>query len=108
MAMGSAFTGKILDWEYQNFKTRMSRGTTEKDNRDAEGPDFPIEKVTRHLKLVSADGTSNSNLMSTQARLRLLPFFLLFYVACCIGYGWCVDRKVALAGPIILLVGSKV
>jgi len=82
MAVGSAFTGKILDWEYRNFKKRLIRLTDEKENDYPEGLDFPIEK----------------------ARLRLLPFFLLLYVAACIGYGWCVDKKVNLAGPVVLLV----
>jgi len=37
-----------------------------------------------------------------KARLRLMPYFILVMAAACAGYGWCVEKKVNIAGPLIL------
>ncbi|KAJ7671193.1 MFS general substrate transporter [Mycena rosella] len=76
MLIGSATSGKILDWDYQRVKRGV--GISEKEDNS-----FPIEK----------------------ARMRLMPILLAFYAACCAAYGWCIERGVSLAGPLILLIG---
>ncbi|TRM65928.1 major facilitator superfamily domain-containing protein [Schizophyllum amplum] len=73
--------GKILDVDYQRLQRKMlgdAAGTLSKAEVDA---NIPIEQV----------------------RLRLVRFVFPFYVALCIGFGWCLDRKVSIAGPLVLL-----
>ncbi|KAJ7765089.1 MFS general substrate transporter [Mycena maculata] len=77
MLIGSATSGKILDWDYQRVKKSILRKMLTQDDS------FPIE----------------------QARMRLVPFLLVFFVACCAAYGWCIQKAVNLAGPLILLIG---
>ncbi|KAJ7090856.1 MFS general substrate transporter [Mycena belliarum] len=76
MLIGSATSGQILDWDYQ----RVKRGIFSEKPEDES---FPIEK----------------------ARMRLLPILLAFYVACCAAYGWCIERGVSIAAPLILVIG---
>ncbi|KAJ7466887.1 MFS general substrate transporter [Mycena latifolia] len=77
MLLGSVMSGKILDWDYQRVKLSIL------SEKPAQDDSFPIEK----------------------ARMRLLPVLLAFYVACCAAYGWCIERDVAIAGPLVLLIG---
>ncbi|KJA20565.1 hypothetical protein HYPSUDRAFT_188667 [Hypholoma sublateritium FD-334 SS-4] len=37
-----------------------------------------------------------------KARLRLMPYYILSVAAICAGYGWCIERKVNIAVPLIL------
>nr|GAT47577.1 predicted protein [Mycena chlorophos] len=78
--IGSVVSGKILDWDYRRFSRKLLANAepgTQAIDRDL----FPIEK----------------------ARMRLMPFLCIFYVAVCVGYGWCIERKVSIAGPLVLL-----
>ncbi|TFK36942.1 MFS general substrate transporter [Crucibulum laeve] len=77
MAVGSSINGRVLDFEYQLIKKQQMRRS-----HDAQEDDFPIEK----------------------ARLRLLPMLVLLMSACCAGYGWCLQKKVNIAVPLILNV----
>jgi hypothetical protein len=86
MIVGSIFTGKLLDWDYQTIKSKMikeAQANPEKgiapENVTKE-EHFPIEK----------------------SRLRTIPVYLVICVACCMGYGWCIEQKVNLALPLIL------
>ncbi|KAJ7268566.1 major facilitator superfamily domain-containing protein, partial [Mycena rebaudengoi] len=82
--VGSILSGKVLDWDYERFRrTMLAAGAIEPGAEKELDDAFPIEK----------------------ARMRLLPFFLLFFIASCVGYGWCVDRKTHIAGPLLLLFG---
>ncbi|KAJ7061486.1 MFS general substrate transporter [Mycena amicta] len=81
MGVGSVIAGKILDWDYQRAKRKLLAVNGDVDAKPSTEDDFPIEK----------------------ARLRILPFFLCIFVACCIGYGWCIERGTNLAGPLVLL-----
>ncbi|KAJ7750929.1 MFS general substrate transporter [Mycena maculata] len=86
MVIGSVFCGKVLDWDYQRIRRSMPRDPKQQEMDEMLGMtdnSFPIER----------------------ARLRLMPWFLALYVACCIGYGWCIDLQTNIAGPLILLVG---
>ncbi|KAJ7211081.1 MFS general substrate transporter [Mycena rebaudengoi] len=78
MLLGSVTSGKLLDWDYQRVKKSMGG-----DEDDAKDDSFPIEK----------------------ARMRLMPILLAFFVAFCAAYGWCVEKRVNIAGPLALLIG---
>ncbi|KAJ7457887.1 MFS general substrate transporter [Mycena latifolia] len=81
--IGSLFCGKVLDWDYQRVRRSMPTTLDQADEKAGRTDDaFPIEK----------------------ARLRLIPALLAVFVATCIGYGWCIDRRTQIAGPLILLV----
>ncbi|KAJ6480631.1 MFS general substrate transporter [Mycena vulgaris] len=79
MLVGSATSGKILDWDYQ----RVKRSLLAEKPVHAQDDSFPIEK----------------------ARMRLMPALLACYAACCAAYGWCIERDVSLVGPLLLLIG---
>ncbi|KAJ7034033.1 MFS general substrate transporter [Mycena alexandri] len=83
MLIGSAGSGKLLDWDYQRVKRSILAETSEKSGKGKHNDAFPIE----------------------QARMRLMPTLVAFYIASCTGYGWCIEKKVSLAGPLILLIG---
>lgn len=103
MLFGSVSVGKLLDKDYAKFKKKMAAqaaadkengldsqasGAAEAAGRDKGGnidPAFPIEK----------------------ARLRTLPVSLGIYVACLVGYGWCLQARVNIAGPIVLQIISE-
>ncbi|GAB7336978.1 hypothetical protein MBLNU457_g2399t1 [Dothideomycetes sp. NU457] len=76
----SAFTtGRLVDWNYRRHAKRL--GFPVVRNRQQDLIDFPIEK----------------------ARLEIaLPLFYLG-AAAVLGYGWMMDHKISLAGPIIML-----
>lgn len=72
-------TGKLIDWNYRRHAKRL--GFPVIKNRQTDLSDFPIE----------------------QARMQIsLPFFLVGAAAVA-GYGWMMDHKISLAGPIVLL-----
>ncbi|KAJ6536646.1 major facilitator superfamily domain-containing protein [Mycena sp. CBHHK59/15] len=80
MLLGSVTFGKILDWDYQRVKKSISEAKPDAMSHDSS---FPIEK----------------------ARMRLMPILVAIYVGCCSGYGWCIEKKANIAGPLILLIG---
>ncbi|KAK7001453.1 MFS domain-containing protein [Favolaschia claudopus] len=84
MLIGTVTSGRLLDWDYQRVK-RSLLDTSNNESHDDEKQlaEFPIEK----------------------ARMRLMPYLVLCFVACCIAYGWCIEEKVNLAGPLIFLIG---
>ncbi|KAF8143314.1 major facilitator superfamily domain-containing protein [Mycena galopus ATCC 62051] len=87
MIAGSLFCGRLLDWDYENLRRILraedpTAGRVDETSVKANDA-FPIER----------------------ARLRLLPAFLVLFVMSCIGYGWCIDRRTNIAGPLILLIG---
>ncbi|KAF8640674.1 hypothetical protein AX17_000331 [Amanita inopinata Kibby_2008] len=83
MMIGSSVTGKVLDLEYRTFKKKVSHDAQVAEMQ--KGPstvifDFPVE----------------------QARLRLLPYLAAIAAVACAGYGWCLEKQVHIAVPIIL------
>ncbi|RDB28706.1 Quinidine resistance protein 1 [Hypsizygus marmoreus] len=88
MAIGSTLNGKFLDWEYRRIREQLKqevaitsegeKSTQPQNTSSIE--DFPIEK----------------------ARLRALPFFVIALIVCCAGYGWCLQKQVNLAVPLVL------
>ena len=36
-----------------------------------------------------------------------MPFFIVINVASCVGFGWCLEKKTNIAGPLVLLFGCE-
>ncbi|KAG6911624.1 hypothetical protein DXG01_011927 [Tephrocybe rancida] len=89
MIIGSTCNGKILDWEYRKFAKMAAKAKNPAEN----GPE---------LKDIVAKQTIAGDFPIEKARLRLLPILIIILVACCAGYGWCVEKQVNLAGPLVL------
>lgn len=83
MIIGSTLTGKLLDREYRVVKEKLARD--HQDDPEATKLDFPIEI----------------------ARLRTMPIHLVIFVACAIGWGWCLEKKISIAAPLILQAVRK-
>ncbi|KAJ7090824.1 MFS general substrate transporter [Mycena belliarum] len=83
MVVGSLFCGKVLDWDYQRVRRSIPIVQDQVDEKAGKTDDaFPIEK----------------------ARLRLMPVLIVVFIAACIGYGWCIERRTHIAAPLILLI----
>ncbi|KAJ3805690.1 MFS general substrate transporter [Lentinula aff. lateritia] len=91
MFLGSLTSGKVLDWEFGRIQEELvkekgrgkgiERGEGEEQKKTGRyDEEFPIEK----------------------ARLRLIPFFMIFFVGANLGYGWSIQRQVHISVPLIL------
>jgi hypothetical protein len=78
MMIGSFCCGKLLDREYQAVKKKH----VSPEGTPLPKETFPIEK----------------------ARLRMMPFILGVSVAVVIAYGWCLQKNVSLAAPLVFHV----
>jgi hypothetical protein len=91
MLVGSLLSGRVLDSSYRKIRDDLihqSRIDSEKhtDAKDIErDPSFPIEK----------------------ARLQILPWVVIVYTTCVIGYGWALQARVTIAVPLIMQFISK-
>ncbi|THG97029.1 hypothetical protein EW026_g4906 [Hermanssonia centrifuga] len=88
MLAGSWLSGKALDKEYQKVKKNL-------ELKCREDPE---------CKIKPEEVTKDENFPIEYARFRTMPIYFALYIAACIAYGWCLDRKVNLAGPLILQV----
>ncbi|KAI6114953.1 major facilitator superfamily domain-containing protein [Pisolithus croceorrhizus] len=83
---GAFSIGKIMDRDYRMIKEKLVHerqtnvGTPGSPGAISCEENFPIEK----------------------ARLKTIPIQLLVCVACCAGYGWCLQQKVNIAVPLML------
>ena len=83
--MSVIVSGKLLDWQYQIYKRKYARSLgaemkeLEDDRNLREDDNFPIEK----------------------ARLNLQFYFLTFYAATVIAYGWILRAKASLAAALV-------
>ena len=91
MLIGSWMNGAVLDHEYQRVKRTLER-------RVREDPESKIKPE---------DVTKDENFPIEYARFRTMPAYFVVYVGCCAGYGWCLQNKVNLAGPLILQIISE-
>lgn len=86
MLIGTVTNGKLLDYEYQVIKRSIIRKAQEDSEKDFnweefdEAGKFPIEK----------------------ARLRSAFIYTALFIATTLGYGWCLQAKVNLAGSLIM------
>lgn len=88
MLFGSWINGSILDREYQNVKRKMER-------RCREDPE---------CKVRVEDVTKDEIFPIEYARFRTMPVYCAVYVACVAGYGWTLQAKTNIAGPLILQI----
>ncbi|KAI0347750.1 MFS general substrate transporter [Trametopsis cervina] len=88
MMFGTVIGGKSLDRDYRSIKRRLEQ----------KARDDPESKIRPE------DVMKDENFPVEYARLRMTVFYSAIYVATCVAYGWCLDRKVNLAGPLVLLV----
>ncbi|KII93292.1 hypothetical protein PLICRDRAFT_35485 [Plicaturopsis crispa FD-325 SS-3] len=86
MFSGSLATGKLLDRDYQIVRKQMLRKIQDDPEK----------------KLDSQDVTRDDVFEIERARMRTVPLYLAVFIACCMGYGWCLQERVSLAGPLIL------
>ena len=86
MMFGGVANGELLDFEYRRAKRRILA-------RIAADPECTLSPE---------DATKDENFPIEHARLRLMPPMFALYCAACIGYGWCLQAKVSIAGPLIL------
>lgn len=91
MLFGSWITGTVLDREYQRVKRSLER-------KAREDPESPVRPE---------DVAKDENFPIEYARFRTMPVYFIVYVACCMGYGWCLEAKVNIAGPLILQIVSE-
>lgn len=86
-ALGSVGVGKTLDWDYHRIRRRREKQKNRDLEKTEDSPstlrddDFPIE----------------------EARFRLIPIYLGVFVACCVGYGWSIEKTAPLAVPLIIM-----
>lgn len=91
MLVGGVVTGEVLDHEYKRIKRDMIRRA----------------EADPEKKIRPEDVTQEAHFPIEYARLRLMPAFFAVYIAACIGYGWCLQAKVNIAGPLILQIISE-
>ncbi|THH19063.1 hypothetical protein EW146_g2038 [Bondarzewia mesenterica] len=88
MVFGSVFTGRFLDRDYAAIKNKMIK----------QAQSDPEKKID------VKDVTKDEYFPIEVARLRTMPVYVFAFVACIIGYGWCLQAKVSIAGPLILQI----
>lgn len=96
MLLGSYMNGMILDREYQTIKRQLERRAREDAEKD--GQKVNVEEQEEE------DVTKEETFPIEYARFRLMPVYFGVFVAVCAGYGWCLQFKVNMAGPLILQV----
>jgi hypothetical protein len=86
MLIGSWLSGKLTDSYYRKVRDDFIRQALSNAEKDIDAktlekdPAFPIEK----------------------ARLQILPYIMLVYTGCIVGYGWALQSRVTIAVPLIL------
>lgn len=91
LIIGGVVAGKLLDRDYKKLKEKIEKEAP----TDTENP-VAAEQVA-----------SDENFPIERARLRQVPFHLIVYAACCAGYGWCLEKKVNIAVPLVLQIVCK-
>lgn len=76
------FGGRFQDWYFRRIKRKLN--FQPKHPRDLDG--FPIERV----------------------RFAMVPYYIPIWAAACIGYGFMLEKRVYLAGPLVVsfLIGA--
>lgn len=90
MLFGGVAAGRIIDKEYRRVKTQMIAASEKELDPD------------KRLKI--EDITKEENFPIEKARLRIMPLYLATFVTTCIIYGWLLEAKVNIAGPLIIQI----
>ncbi|KAG1828129.1 major facilitator superfamily domain-containing protein [Suillus variegatus] len=88
MTIGTVFSGKMLDADFQRTKNRLMK----KAEEDPE----------KHIR--PEDVTREENFPIERARLRMMPIFTAIFILTCAGYGWSLQQETNIAVPLILQV----
>ncbi|KAF8207964.1 MFS general substrate transporter [Mycena galopus ATCC 62051] len=94
MLIGSASSGKVLDWDYQ----RIKRGMVSESETVSESESEAESQQTKTTKEPQDD-----SFPIEKARMRFVPILLVCCVASTVAYGWCIERRVNLAAPLVFL-----
>lgn len=79
--IGAIFNGRYLNWEFSRLKKRVSQKADSRLQSD-DLSDFPVEV----------------------ARFRLIPIHQCVCACVALVYGWCVDKDISIAVPLIMQV----
>lgn len=94
----------MLDWDYRRIRDQMME---EREKKGGEGglTDKKAAATTHGEK----DGDINfiDGFPIEMARLRTMPVYSFFFISVLLGYGWCIQAKVSIAGPLIMQFLSK-
>lgn len=96
MLLSSVGTGRMLDWDYRRVRGKLEK---RREAKRVERGD-PEDKVDE--KDSDEEGDIRDDFPIEMARLRTMPLYSFFFIAVTLGYGWCVQAKVSIAGPLIL------
>lgn len=91
MIVGSTVTGKLLDWDYARLN----------------GPKAEITSVSDLSGAEAASEKDDLGVPIEYARLRMSPVLLVVFIASVIGWGWCIQAKTSIAGPLVIQVIRK-
>ncbi|KIJ66317.1 hypothetical protein HYDPIDRAFT_86715 [Hydnomerulius pinastri MD-312] len=86
MMIGSLVTGKLLDLDYKKIKAQLVK----------------LAEADPDKRLTAEDVTKDENFPIERARLRTMPIYLAIFVIGCAGYGWCLERHVNIAAPLVI------
>jgi len=91
MFIGTTVTGKLMNVHYRKIRdNRETQAQTEPKtiDSDSRAQSFPIERV----------------------RLQFMPYLIVIYTSCVMGYGWSLQAKTSIAVPLFLqfIIGAVV
>ncbi len=79
----------------------IKQAEEEKQPQPGTAADHEAAKESKKKNIIM-EVTKDENFPIERARLRTVPYLLVLYAGCVTGYGWCLQRRVSLAGPLIL------
>ncbi len=112
MVFGTGVVGRLLDWRYQvevkELRKRLAQKGELEQRLEAEGvkdvdklKEFPLERVR------SSDfQVYTSNNFRVEARLKYLPELVVLLAGCTAAYGWCLQKRIHIAVPLVFQVMS--
>ncbi|KXN88757.1 Quinidine resistance protein 1 [Leucoagaricus sp. SymC.cos] len=94
MGIGSSANGKLMDMWYEREKKRFIERMSKDSEKQVDPktlprlPEFPLEKA----------------LFTPEARLGFVPVLIVLLAASTAGYGWAIEKRANIAGPLILQI----
>ncbi|EXJ84722.1 hypothetical protein A1O3_05393 [Capronia epimyces CBS 606.96] len=101
MILGSTLTGQMLDREYRRIRQTWTR---DRDREREQGAGVASASTKNENDNENGNDNDNDDFPIEMARLRTMPVFLLIFVACVLAWGWCLQHKVSIAGPLVLQI----
>ncbi|KAI0068154.1 MFS general substrate transporter [Artomyces pyxidatus] len=88
MLIGTTTSGKLLNRDYISLRDKLVREAQADSEKEVD------------VKAIEKDGSFPIE----KARLRSTHIYVIVYIACIVGYGWCLQKKVSIAVPLILQI----